>query len=93
MVRAVREIVNDRTERISMSSWLSDTCANPSVIEQHYWKLWGLDSDESAGQGMSALQADSEFQGEEITIDAKDIEQFCKGELIAVRLIVSHIFL
>lgn len=50
--------------------------------EQHYWKLWGLDSDESsAGQGMSSLQADSEFQGEEITISAEDIEQFCKGAL------------
>ena len=49
--------------------------------EQHYWKLWGLDSDESAGQGMSALQADSEFQGEEITVNAEDIQQFCKGQL------------
>lgn len=28
---------------------------------------------------MSSLKADSEFQGEEITISAADIEQFCKG--------------
>lgn len=50
-------------------------------IEQHYWKLWGLDDDAAqAGQGMSALQPDSTFEGEQVTISAEDIEQFCKSE-------------
>jgi hypothetical protein len=50
-------------------------------IKQHYWQLWGLDDDGAkAGQGMSSLKADEPFQGEEVTIQADDIEQFCKGK-------------
>jgi len=41
-------------------------------IKEHYYNLWSLDGD------MNALALDDVFQGEEVTIDEKEIERFCK---------------
>lgn len=41
-------------------------------IKEHYYQLWSLDGD------MHALAIDQVFHGEEVTIDDKEIERFCR---------------
>lgn len=46
-----------------------------SRIKSHYWNLWGLSS--ASSPSPATLKLSDEFQGETVTVDAREIAQFC----------------
>lgn len=56
----IHEIVEDKNKR----------------IKQHYWDLWGLNTDADAT--IDALRIDDVFEGETVAIEQEEVERFCK---------------
>ncbi|KAH8924677.1 hypothetical protein BT69DRAFT_1308121 [Atractiella rhizophila] len=47
-------------------------------IKEHYWKIWGLGSDDELTRMMGQMDGEGVFEGEKVKIERLEVEEFCR---------------